>query len=188
MDLMLFALQVIFMAPMLLRVARRTRPETTIVHELAASLRTPGLLVHEIGLLLVWIGFAVKFWTVGIDRAPTWPGAIGSTLLVIATWLMFSSFAALRSWRLLPTIAAGHQLCAQGPYRLTRHPIYLAFDLLGIGLAVAVPTLVVCAGAALLIVGGELRARAEERALVAAFGERYQEYARQVARRIPGVY
>lgn len=187
MDLLLFALQVIFMAPMLLRVVTRQRPDATIGHELAASFRAPGLLVHESGLLLVWVGFAARFWTVGVDRAITWQGAIGSALLVIATILMFSSFSALRSWRLLPTIEAGHELCATGPYRLIRHPIYLAFDLLGVGLAVAVPTPSVIAGAALLMVGGELRARAEERALVQAFGDRYQEYARQVARRIPGV-
>lgn len=188
MDLLLFVLQIIFMAPMIVRVAMRKRPDTTITRELAESLKAPGLLLHEIGLLLVWIGFAIKFWTVGIERAISWQGALANALLIIATLLMFSSFAALRSWRLLPTIESGHELCAVGPYRWVRHPIYLAFDLLGVGLAIAVPTPAVISGAALLIVGGELRARAEERALRAAFGDRYEAYARHVARRIPGIY
>lgn len=75
-----------------------------------------------------------------------------------------------------------------GPYRLVRHPIYRAFDLLGVGIAIASPTAMVIAGAILLIAGGEMRSRAEERALVAAFGRRYEDYMRQVARRIPGVH
>lgn len=188
MDWLLTALQVIFMVPMLARLIGRQRPATTIVDELAASLRSPGLLVHEIGLLLVWIGYAVVFWTVGVAREVTWRGVTAAILLTAASGLMFWSFATLRSWRLLPTIESGHELCGSGPYRLLRHPIYLAFDLLGIGLAIAVPTAAVIAGAVLLVIGGDLRARAEERALLDAFGDRYRDYMRRVARRIPGIY
>jgi protein-S-isoprenylcysteine O-methyltransferase Ste14 len=188
MDWLLFTLQVAFMVPMIVRVLSPTRTKATIGHELAASHRAPGLLVHEIGLLLVWLGFAARFWTIGVERSITVQGAIASVLLTLAVILMFWSFATLRSWRLLPTIESGHELCASGPYRVIRHPIYLAFDLLGIGLAIAVPNAAVIAGAILLIVGGVRRARAEEQALVAAFGDRYSQYAQRVARRIPGIY
>jgi protein-S-isoprenylcysteine O-methyltransferase Ste14 len=188
MDLLLLALQITFMGPMLVRVLTRERPGTTIDRELAATFRTPGLLVHIIGLLLVWIGFDLRFSTGTVDRAITWPGAIGAAVLIIANVVMFSGFASLRSWRLLPTIEGGHELCTTGPYRLVRHPIYLAFDLLGLGVAIAVPSSTIIAGAILLIIGGDLRGRAEERALVTAFGAQYEDYMRRVARRIPGVY
>jgi protein-S-isoprenylcysteine O-methyltransferase Ste14 len=188
MDFVLIALQLLFIAPMAIRILTRERPQTMIGGELAASMRTPGLLVHEIGLALVWIGYDIGWWRDTVPRAITWPGAIGALLLTTATILMFWSFAALRSWRLLPTIDHGHELCTKGPYRFVRHPIYLAFDLLGIGLAIAVPNAMVIAGAILLIVGGHMRARAEEHALMDAFGARYEDYCTRVARRIPGLY
>ncbi len=40
----------------------------------------------------------------------------------------------------------------------------------------------------LLVVGGELRGRAEEKVLRERFGERYESYARRVRRLIPWVY
>jgi protein-S-isoprenylcysteine O-methyltransferase Ste14 len=188
MDLLLFTLQVLFMGPIAYRLATRRTPPTPIGRELVASVRVPRVLWYEVGLLLVWSGFGLRFWTSGVERSLTWRGALGAALLAVATGLMFSSISVLRSWRVLSTIEDGHELCETGPYRLVRHPIYLAFDLLGIGLAIAVPTPVVIVGAALLIVGGELRARAEELAMIDAFGDRYREYSRRVAGRIPWVY
>jgi protein-S-isoprenylcysteine O-methyltransferase Ste14 len=69
-----------------------------------------------------------------------------------------------------------------------RHPIYLAFNLLGLGAVVWVPHVLVALGAAALIVGGELRSRTEEHVLIAAFGDQYRRYMRRVRRAIPGVY
>jgi len=188
MHIVTWVLQVTFMGPMLVRVLTRQMPGAAIERELAVTFRTPGLLIHIIGLLLVWIGYDVALWNGQADRSLTWQAAIGAAVLVCANVTMFAGFAALRSWRLLPTIDGGHELCTGGPYRLVRHPIYLAFDLLGVGVAIATPTAVVLVGAVLLVVGGDMRARAEERALIAAFGDRYQNYSRRVARRIPGLY
>jgi protein-S-isoprenylcysteine O-methyltransferase Ste14 len=43
-------------------------------------------------------------------------------------------------------------------------------------------------GAGLVVLGGDLRARAEERVLLAAFGERYCDYIKRTSRLIPGLY
>ena len=50
----------------------------------------------------------------------------------------------------------------------------------------ASPTML--AGAVVVFVAGDLRARAEERVLVAQLGERYHEYAARARRLLPGVY
>lgn len=183
----MFAQQVVVMLPLALRMSARSA-QGSLGRELALSTHQPGFVLHLLGLLLVWIGFGLRFWTVGVERAVNWPGVIGNVLLALATFLMFASFAVLTSWRLLPAIDHGHQFCETGIYRVVRHPIYLAFDLIGIGVAVAVPSPLVVAGTVALVVAGEVRARAEERALIGAFGRRYLEYMARVAGRIPGVY
>ena len=176
------------MLPLAFRMVGPTPSPTTPRQELLTGLRQPGLVLHLIGLLLVWTGFGLRFWTWTIERGVTWRGAAGCALAMVSAVLMFWSFAELKSWRLLPRIEGQHELCSTGVYGVVRHPIYLAFDLVGMGVAIAVPSPVVLLGALLVIVAGELRARAEEKALLAAFGERYARYQRRVAGRIPGVY
>ncbi len=63
----------------------------------------------------------------------------------------------------------GRSLVAKGPYRLVRHPIYLAELLMILGVTVANPRLIPILGA-LVVVGLQLvRIRAEERLLRATF-------------------
>ena len=66
--------------------------------------------------------------------------------------------------------------------------MYLAVDVLGLGSAVWVATPVVTLAALLLVIGGDLRGRAEEEVLLAAFKDRYRHYMRQVRRIVPGIY
>lgn len=184
----MFVLQGAVMLPLALRMFARPQPRGSLGRELALSAYQPGFVLHVLGFALVWTGFGVRFWTVGIERTLNWPGVIGSVFLALATALMFASFSVLTSWRLLPVIRHDHRFCETGVYRWVRHPIYVAFDLIGIGVAIAVPSPLVLSGAVALIVAGELRARAEEKALIQAFGARYLAYMGRVAGRIPGVY
>ncbi len=75
-----------------------------------------------------------------------------------------------------------------GPYQIVRHPIYLAMDLWALGSTLTCPAAVTLVGAAVIFIGGELRARAEERLLLEVFGETYRAYAGRVRRPVPGVY
>ena len=83
---------------------------------------------------------------------------------------------AVRVW------AAGHirksqEVTTSGPYRLTRHPLYLGSCIMGVGFVVAASSLVVAA-----IVGGYLvvmlgvAITIEEAALRQAFGGKYDRY------------
>jgi protein-S-isoprenylcysteine O-methyltransferase Ste14 len=88
---------------------------------------------------------------------------------------------ALRIW------AAGHleksrEVTSSGPYRWTRHPLYVGSTLLGAGLAIASNRVVV----AVLVVGYLVvtltaAARSEERHLEAKFGRAYEHYRRGAA-------
>jgi protein-S-isoprenylcysteine O-methyltransferase Ste14 len=66
--------------------------------------------------------------------------------------------------------------------------MYPAIDLLGLGSAVWAGTPVVLLAALLLVIGGDFRARLEEKVLLAAFKDRYRHYMHRVRRMVPGVY
>jgi protein-S-isoprenylcysteine O-methyltransferase Ste14 len=123
----------------------------------------------------------------------------GSTALLLALWgsllavagaaLVLRSRAELGSaWSLAPKADQGTGLVTTGPYRLVRHPIYLAFALLATGQALAFgswPALVtVLAG---IVPTFAWRARAEEKLLSRTFGERYAVYRQRTKMIIPYV-
>ena len=70
----MLALQVLFWSPMVYRLVRRETPETSFGDELKTSHRVPGIVLYEIGLLLMWIGLGIAFWGGSMDRAVTWRG------------------------------------------------------------------------------------------------------------------
>jgi protein-S-isoprenylcysteine O-methyltransferase Ste14 len=83
---------------------------------------------------------------------------------------------AMRIW------AAGHlekgrEVTVSGPYRLTRHPLYLGSTLIGVGLAIASASVVVAVlVAAYLTVTLTAAIATEEAHLTAKFGDAYPEY------------
>jgi protein-S-isoprenylcysteine O-methyltransferase Ste14 len=192
MRILLIGLQVMFFAPVLIRLARRgagvAAPKGGFVAEIVAGFRKPALFLHGAGLFLLWGGLVLALQQGNVDRSVTVRGMVGTLIVLVAALFMAWSHAFLRSWRLLPELDTGHQLCTTGPYAVVRHPMYLAINLLGLGIAIWVPTPEVTLAAALLVVGGDLRARAEERALLEALGERYRDYMQHVRRMVPGIY
>jgi protein-S-isoprenylcysteine O-methyltransferase Ste14 len=112
----------------------------------------------------------------------------GAVAMLAASALAGWALAVFRSWRLRASLDPGHELCTAGPFRLLRHPIYLAMDLLALGSWLWAPTALVGLGAVLVVLGGDLRARGEERLLLEVFGPPYEEYRRRVRRFLPGVY
>jgi protein-S-isoprenylcysteine O-methyltransferase Ste14 len=79
---------------------------------------------------------------------------------------------------------AGHRLVTSGPFALVRHPMYLGALFAGLGgvLIYRTWTLVFMAVHFLVLV---MRARREEEALAAEFGEEWQAYRRRVPGWIP---
>jgi protein-S-isoprenylcysteine O-methyltransferase Ste14 len=114
--------------------------------------------------------------------------AAGGAIIVLGAAVLAWTLVVFRSWRLLARIDAGHELCTTGPFHLVRHPIYLSLDLLALGTAIWVPGPIVLLGAVLVVIAGDVRARAEERLLERVFGAAYREYRERVARTIPGLY
>lgn len=191
MDILLVAFQIAFFAPLLARLAKHdlgAMAATGLGAELRAGTLVPAMALHGAGALLLWAAIALALAKGQVPRAPTTAGLIGAAIVLFGAALFGWAVAALRSWRLVPTIAPGHALCTTGPYALVRHPMYLAIDLLGVGTAIWVGSLPAAVAAAMLVAGGLGRARQEERALLEAFGDEYRAYMARVRRLIPGLY
>jgi protein-S-isoprenylcysteine O-methyltransferase Ste14 len=122
-----------------------------------------------------------------------WPRALLSGValgtpgiaLVVASLLLFG--ASVQRFRAAGTPVPARKpttaIVRTGPYRLSRNPIYLAFSLLQLGLAVWVNSwwLVATLAAAIVIVHYIVIPR-EERYLDARFGAEYRDYKASVRR------
>lgn len=128
----------------------------------------------------VALGFAMAGLVVWLAQ-PRWSTWVAGAIVAGAGEL-------LRIW------AAGHleksrEVTSSGPYRFTRHPLYMGSTLIGIGVAIAAASL----GAAAIIgvyVGLTLSAarRSEEAHLREKFGDAYDAYAEKRADPMPRTF
>jgi protein-S-isoprenylcysteine O-methyltransferase Ste14 len=141
------------------------------------------------------VAFGLMYW--GIDAAvfhravPEWLAGqrvLGAIVIVAGAALTVCALLYFRSWRFRAKLDAGHELATGGPFHFLRHPIYMGLNLLAIGTAVWIPTPIILAAAALMLIGSDIRARAEEGILLAAFGDSYREYSARTQRFLPGLY
>lgn len=187
--ILLVGLLALFFLPVLARASREPTPRGELRDLVRHPFAAPrGVLVQLVGGLLIGVGLSLAAIGGRVGPASTLRAVVGSVVLVAAAALGGWSLAHLRSWRFLAVLDETHELCTTGPYAWVRHPIYAAIDLVGLGTALWVPNVGVLAGALCFVIGGELRARSEESALLERFGDRYRDYAHRVRRLIPGVY
>ena len=116
-----------------------------------------------------------------------WVRVIGAGVLVGST--LFAIWARLTlgsSWSVGPQAATDRGLRTDGPYAITRHPIYtgLLGMLLGSALLGGLGQSIVIVAAGLVFVG--LKIRSEERLLLATFPDEYVAYRQRVPGLIPG--
>jgi len=125
--------------------------------------------------------------------APQWAetilAAITIALTVASVWFCFAAARALgKQWALMARVIEGHELIRHGPYAVVRNPIYLAMlgMLLATGLAVSRwPTILVAV--AVFAAGTAVRIRSEETLLRAAFGAKFEDYARSTPAFFPAL-
>jgi protein-S-isoprenylcysteine O-methyltransferase Ste14 len=144
----------------------------------------PGFIIAIYGAPLEWLFLP-----------DTLPRTLG---MQIAGWLLLSAAIGLLVWARKALagkfsghvqIQPDHSLVQSGPYRLVRHPGYLGYLLLVLGLAAGYSSLVSLGAAILLLLPGLVyRIKVEERLLAAEFGEEYRLYTQKTQRLIPGIW
>ncbi len=156
-----------------------------------------------IGIILVGIGFGIV-WSQNrpagaplVDFGPPLgrplarlADALAILSAAASVWLTVAAVRTLgKQWNLRAALVEGHSLVTSGPYRIVRHPIYLATIgmLLATGLSFSRwPALV--AGLAFALAGTTLRVRDEESLLRGAFGGEFEDYRRRVPAILPGLH
>ena len=120
---------------------------------------------------------------------PLWVQIAGGVLLVLCTGLALWSRLVLGTmWSNLPEAKVGHELRTQGPYRITRHPIYTALIgmLLGSVLLGGGSIFWLAATVAIALMLG-IKIRQEEKLMLETFGEQYEQYRQEVPQLVPGL-
>jgi len=108
-------------------------------------------------------------------------------VMPLSVWLGWRAVMHLgKQWRIQAGLFSNHELVRTGPYRVLRHPIYVALlgMLIGTGLVVSWWPIVVLA-ASLFVAGMEIRIHAEDALLADRFGEAFEKYRATVAAYIP---
>jgi protein-S-isoprenylcysteine O-methyltransferase Ste14 len=111
----------------------------------------------------------------------------GAFVLVVSTaFAIWARLALGSSWSVDPRAATDRGLRTDGPYAITRHPIYtgLLGMLLGSALLGGLGQAIVLVPTGLVIAW--LKVRAEERLLLATFPDAYAAYRERVPQLIPG--
>jgi protein-S-isoprenylcysteine O-methyltransferase Ste14 len=150
----------------------------------AAVTRVPILIV----VLTAWLLFRLVPGTDwhSLTVETLWVRVPGLVILACSTVFTLWARAALGTmWSGSPTVKAGHRLRTDGPYAVTRHPIYtgLLGMLLGTALLAGLGHWLVIFPLAVLF--AELRIRTEEQLMLATFPENYPGYRRRVPQLVP---
>ena len=90
-----------------------------------------------------------------------------------------------KSWHVLYQAQHQHELATVGPYRLVRHPQYIAFVAIMFGFLLQWPTILTAAMFPVLVIMYVRLAISEERESETAFGEAWRSYAASTPRFIP---
>jgi protein-S-isoprenylcysteine O-methyltransferase Ste14 len=116
--------------------------------------------------------------------------ALGVVVGWAGTLLRWWSFVTLgRYFTVVVQASADQPVIDRGPYRFLRHPGYTGLLLMFAGVGLMIGNWVSAAGAVILVLIALIhRLRIEERALNAALGDRYREFAASRARLIPYVW
>jgi len=106
--------------------------------------------------------------------------AVAALLATIRCWMRMGN-----NWRMDVAVVDNAELITDGPFSRIRHPIYAFSMLLSVCSFVVVPTLPMAVIAMLNIVLITMKARNEEKHLIAVHGDAYRQYSRRTGRFLP---
>lgn len=149
----------------------------------------PVWLIFIVAVVLIMQLIPSRFWTFLTFINP-WLQIVGAVCLILFTaFTLWARWSLGIMWSSMPMIKVGHQLRTDGPYRITRHPIYTGIlgMLLGTVLISGVGALLLLLLFILVAVAFVIKIALEERLLKEAFGEQYIQYQHHVPQLVPGL-
>lgn len=139
-------------------------------------------------LALVGMHFAPHQSFTILQHHFAWLQIIGVILLVGSTiYTVWSRLVLGRMWATHAAVKEEHHLVTNGPYKITRHPIYSGILGMILGSVFALNELMVFLGFLIALAFFLIRIRNEEKLMVMTFGETYIQYQKRVPQLIPGL-
>ncbi len=156
---------------------------------------------EETGDLSFWLilpGFLIVFFFSPVE-AQWFPGWLPQTWLVQVTGIVLVIFSfVLFVWARRETgknysghlrVTETQELIRSGPYQFVRHPAYLSYIMMSLGIGIGYSSLIgVCTVPLILLPAFIYRIRVEEALLVKQFGERYLDYSSHTSRLFPKIW
>jgi protein-S-isoprenylcysteine O-methyltransferase Ste14 len=182
----------IIVGVMIVRMSRKTRRRAGFVPE---QPQEQLMWVVWVPLVALWMGLPWAALRRDEDFLP--PDFVSGPAYSLLRWIaMFVALLALagtmrcwakmgKRWRMAVAVSEATELITDGPFRRIRHPIYAFSILLVLCSLVILPTPPMLAVALVNIALLNLKARNEERHLMASLGEPYASYVARTGRFIP---
>lgn len=148
-----------------------------------------GLVLLSVGLMACYFlrpGSMAMFAL----RLPDWLRGLGVALAAAAIALFYVTFAALgRHFSMSLHLKQNHHLIEIGPYALIRHPMYVAYQLLWLGLSLSMDNVLVAVCGLIAFSYVMIRRTPREEAMLEKqFGQAYRDYCQRTKKFIPGVW
>lgn len=128
-----------------------------------------------------------KDWML-ITYHATWLTVIGIFILLVSTlFTLWARWVLGKMWSSAVTVKSNHQLRTNGPYQVTRHPIYtgLLGMLLGTMLMAGFGPFLLYFIAAVTVI--QIKIRKEEQFMMETFGDQYLEFKKRTPQLVPGL-
>jgi protein-S-isoprenylcysteine O-methyltransferase Ste14 len=144
-------------------------------------------LIAGVGLAVLHLALPVRIWDrLLVDNHGL--ELLGLPILLGATAFTLWSRAALGTmWSSAPLAREEHQLRTEGPYGITRHPIYTGILGMLVGTAVLSGLGYWAIVVPVAVAGIEVKIHYEEQLMAASFPQDYPAYRRRVPQLIPGL-
>jgi len=129
---------------------------------------------------LASVFFSGRIW--GLPNSWALQG-FGLLLAAVGTAFFIAAMHAMKmNWRSGCDINQNTSLTVSGPYKISRNPAFVGFDLLYIGWALAFPNIINLVASSCAIVIFHMQILEEEKFLETVFGKEYQQYKTRVNR------
>lgn len=117
-----------------------------------------------------------------------WLQVVGAAVLILSTMLtLWARLILGKMWASHAQIKVDHRLVTNGPYQITRNPIYTGILGMTFGSALSLGQGIILFGIIAELLFFMNRIRNEEKLLADAFGEQFLQYKSRVPQLIPGL-
>lgn len=117
-----------------------------------------------------------------------WVQIVGTVFLILSTvFTLWSRWVLGKMWASIAMVKTDHHLVTEGPYQITRNPIYTGVLGMVLGSSISLGDGTIFLGFIVLLVTFLNRIRLEEQLMTQTFSDQYLEYKNHVPRLIPGL-